>query len=89
MIATLDTASLTGSYDRERSRGDGFHGADEGRHQETKWKGSKAKELGIDFKLCYTDEDGRRNAVCVILNDEMNRGVLAVERMSGRIRMKV
>ena len=57
---------MTGSYDRERSSGGGFHGADEGHHQETKWKGSKAKELGIDFKLFYTGADGRRNEVLVL-----------------------
>ena len=89
MIATLYMAILTGSDDRERSRGSRFHGADEGHHQETKWKGSKAKELGHSLKIFYTGSDGRRNGVCVILNDEMNRGVLAVERMSDRIWIKV
>ena len=72
MIATLNTAILTGSDDRGRTRGGGFHGADEGHHQETKWKGSKAKGLGIDFKIFYTGPDGRSDEVGVILNDEMN-----------------
>ena len=72
MIATLYTAILTESDDRERSRGGGFHGADEGHHQETNWQGSKAKELGHSLKLFYTGSDGRRNEVCVILNDEIN-----------------
>ena len=82
MIATLYMAILTGSDDRERSRGSGFHGADAGHNQETKWKGSKAKYQGNSIKIFYTGSDGRRNEGFVILNDEMNRGVLAVERMS-------
>ena len=31
--------------------------------QETKWKGSKARELGNGFKLFYIGEDRRRNGV--------------------------
>ena len=81
------TAILTESDDRERSRGGGFH------HQETEWKGSKAKELENSLKIFDTGSDGRRNEVCVILNDEINidplYGELAVERMSDRIWMKV
>ena len=53
--------------------------------QETKWKGSKAKELGNGFKLFYIGEDGRRNGVSIILNDEIKRGVLSVKRRSDRI----
>ena len=49
------------------------------RVKETKWKGIKATELGNGFKLFYTGADGRRNEVAVILNDEMNRGVVTVE----------
>ena len=32
MISTLNTSSLNGSNERERSSGGGFHGADEGHH---------------------------------------------------------
>ena len=39
--------------------------------QETKWKGSKARELGNGFKLFYIGEDGRKNGVGIILNDVM------------------
>ena len=53
--------------------------------QETKWKGSKAKELGNGFKLFYIGEDGRKNGVGIILNDEIKRGVLSVKRRSDRI----
>ena len=58
--------------------------------EETKWKGSKARELGNGFKLFYIGEDGRRNGVGIILNDEMKKGVLSVKRRSDRtIWMKV
>ena len=43
--------------------------------QETKWKGSKAGELGNGFKLFCIGEEGRRNGVGIILNEEMKRGV--------------
>ena len=46
---------------------------------------SKAKELGNGFKLFYIGEDGRRNGVGIILNDEIKRGVLSVKRRSDRI----
>ena len=63
-----------GKHDRQRTRGHGFDGAQEG--EETKGKGSKAKELGNGFKLLYIGEDGRRTC---------EEGVLAVNRRSVRI----
>ena len=53
--------------------------------QETKLKGSKAKELGNGFKLFYIGEDGTINGVGIILNYEMKRGVLSVKRRSDGI----
>ena len=53
--------------------------------QETKWKESKARELGSGFKLFYIGEDGRRNGVGIILNENIKRGVLSVKRRSDRI----
>ena len=35
--------------------------------QETKWKGSKARDIGCGYKLFYHGVDGRRNGVEVIL----------------------
>ena len=52
---------------------------------ETKWKGSKTREIGNGVQLFYIDEDGRRNGVGIILNDEMKKGVLSVKRRSDRI----
>ena len=47
-------------------------------------EGSKTRELGNGFKLFYIGEDGRRNGVDIILNDEMKKGVLSVKRRSDR-----
>ena len=61
-----------GKRDRQRTRGHGFYEAEEDQHlcvQETKWKGSKARELENGFKLFYIGEDGRRNGVGIILNE--------------------
>ena len=61
-IATLNVGSMTG-------RGQEVMDFMERRKinimciQETKWKGSKARELGNGFKLFYIGEDGRRNGV--------------------------
>ena len=46
--------------------------------QETKRKGSKARELGIGFKLFCIGEEGRRDGVGIVLNEEMKKGVLSV-----------
>ena len=43
-------------------------------------EGSKARELGNGFKLFYIGEDGRKNGVDIILNDEMKK----VKRRSDR-----
>ena len=53
--------------------------------QETKWKGSKAKNLGGGFKLFYHGQDGRRNGIGVIMKDEYAKRVLGVERVSDRV----
>ena len=81
MIATLNVDSMTG-------RGHEVVDFMERRKvnimcvQETKWKGSKAKELVNGFKLLYIGEDGRRNGVRIIVNDKTKRGVLSVKRRS-------
>ena len=96
----MNSACLTGSDDRERSSGGGFHGADEGHHHArpidevegqqyqtaTGYRYMKWLQYNIIF---YTGADGRRNEVGGILNDEMKRRMLAVERLSDRIWIKV
>ena len=53
--------------------------------QETKWKGSKAKEIGAGYKLYYHGEDSKRNGIGIVLCEELNEGVLAVTRPCDRV----
>ena len=58
--------------------------------QETKWKGSKAREIGAGYKLYYHGEDGTKNGVGIVLSEDMRDRVLAVERTCDRVmRMKL
>ena len=43
--------------------------------QETRWKGSKAKNIGGGFKLFYYSADSRRNGVGVIMKEEFAKSV--------------
>ncbi|KAI5609143.1 hypothetical protein C0J50_6145, partial [Silurus asotus] len=47
--------------------------------QETKWKGSKARNIGGGFKLFYYGVDGKRNGVGVILKEEYSKSVVEVK----------
>ena len=39
--------------------------------QDTKWKGSKAREIGAGCKLDYHGEDSKRNGIGVVFCEEM------------------
>ena len=49
--------------------------------QETRWKGSKARNIGDGCKIFYHGEDGRRNGVGVILKEDYIGRVLHVDRI--------
>ncbi|XP_063593837.1 uncharacterized protein LOC134770827 [Penaeus indicus] len=51
----------------------------------TRWKGSKARELGAGYKLFYHGEVSGRNGVGVVVKEKHINGVLEVHRMSDRI----
>ncbi|KAI5611221.1 hypothetical protein C0J50_9252 [Silurus asotus] len=53
--------------------------------QETKWKGSKARDIEGGFKLSYHSVDGKRNGVGVILKEEYSKSVVEVKRVSKRV----
>ena len=58
--------------------------------QETKWKGSKAREIGAGYKLYYQGEDGTKNGVGIVLSEDVRDRVLAMERTCDRVmRMKL
>ncbi|KAI5106426.1 hypothetical protein C0J45_4123 [Silurus meridionalis] len=52
---------------------------------ETKWKGSKARNIGGGFKLFYHGVDGKRNGVGVILMEKYSKSVVEVKRVSDRV----
>ncbi|XP_052738878.1 craniofacial development protein 2-like, partial [Bicyclus anynana] len=53
--------------------------------QETRWKGSKAREIGMGFKFFYCGSDGKRNGVGVVLDNELKKCVTDVNRVNDRI----
>ncbi|XP_037792856.1 craniofacial development protein 2-like [Penaeus monodon] len=53
--------------------------------QETKWKGEKAKEIGNGYKLFYYSTNNRRNGVGILLDPEMKKNELEVNRKSDRL----
>ena len=53
--------------------------------QETKWKGSKARNIGGGCKLFYNEADGRKNGTGIVVREELAEGVLEVKRVSDRL----
>ena len=53
--------------------------------QETKWKGSKARNIGGGCKIFYKGADGRKNGIGIVLREEMAESVLEVKRVSDRL----
>ena len=53
--------------------------------QETKWKGSKARNIGGGCKLFYNGADGRRNGIGIVVREELAESVLEMKRVSDRL----
>ena len=53
--------------------------------QETKWKGSKARNIGGRCKIFYNGADGRKNGIRIVLRQELAESVLEVEKVSDRL----
>ena len=53
--------------------------------QETKWKGSKARNIGGGCKIFYSGADGRKNGIRIVLKEELAESVLEVKRVSDRL----
>ena len=47
--------------------------------QETKWKESKARNIGGGCKLFYNGADGRRNGIGIVVWEELAESVLEVK----------
>ena len=53
--------------------------------QETKWKGSKARNIGGGCKIFYKGADGRKNGIGIVLKEELAESVVEVKRVSDRL----
>ena len=53
--------------------------------QETKWKGSKARNIEGECKLFYNGADKRKNRIGIVVREELAESVLEVKRVSGRL----
>ena len=53
--------------------------------QETKWKGDRAGNMAKEYKMLHAGGDGRSNGVGIIVNVEISKEVVRVERWQGRI----
>ena len=53
--------------------------------QETKWKGSKARNIGGGCKIFYNRADGRKNGIGIVLRKELAESVLKMKRVSDRL----
>ena len=53
--------------------------------QKTKWKRSKARNIGVGCKLFYNGADGRRNGIGIVVSKELVESVLEVKRVSDKL----
>ena len=53
--------------------------------QKTKWKGDMARKMAEGYTMLHAGGDGRSNGVGIIVNVEISREVVRVERWQGRI----
>ena len=51
----------------------------------TKWKGSKARNIGGGCKLFYNGADGRKNRIGIVVREELVESALKVKRVSDRL----
>ena len=83
-VSTLNIGTMTG---RERELADMMErrNVDILCLQETKWKGSKARNIGSGCKIFYNGADGRKNGIGILLREELAESVLEVKRVSNRL----
>ena len=83
-MGTLNIGTMTG---RERELADMMErrNVDILCLQETKWKGSKARNIGGGYKISYNGADGRKNGIGIVVREELAESVLEVKRVSDRL----
>lgn len=53
--------------------------------QETKWSGSKARDIGDGYKLYYNGRTNTRNGVAIAVNEKLQDHVVEAQRISDRL----
>ncbi|XP_063389078.1 uncharacterized protein LOC134674852 [Cydia fagiglandana] len=53
--------------------------------QETKWKGSKSRDIGHGYQLVYHGTETKRNGVAVALDQDLKQRIINIERKSDRL----
>ena len=53
--------------------------------QETKWKKSKARNIGGGCKLFYNGADERRNGIVIVVREELVTRIVKMKRVSNRL----
>ncbi|XP_059389804.1 craniofacial development protein 2-like [Carassius carassius] len=83
-LATLNIGTLTG---RSRELADTLktRRIDIACIQETKWKGSKARDIGEGYKLIYDGVTSSRNGVGVVVCQQLRDSIVEVENISDRL----
>ena len=83
-VGTLNIGTMTG---RGRKLADMMvqRNVDILRLQETKWKGSKARNIEGGCKIFYNGADGRKNGIGIVVRKDLDESVLEGKRVSGRL----
>ncbi|XP_048007662.1 craniofacial development protein 2-like [Leguminivora glycinivorella] len=53
--------------------------------RETKWKGSKSKDIGNDYQVIYHGTDNKRNGVAIVLDNNFKARIINITRKSDRL----
>ena len=53
--------------------------------KETKWKGSKARNIAGGCKLFYNGANGRRNGIKIVVRENLAKSVLEIKKVSDRL----
>ena len=77
-VGTLNIGTVTG---RKAGRCDGVKEC----RQETKWKQSKARNIGDGCKLFYNGADGRRNGIGIVVREKPAKSVQEVKKVSDKL----
>ena len=75
-----DGGKGVGSFGNDGETGDGSTCV-----QETKWKGDRARKMAEGYKMLHAGGVGRSNGVGLIVNVEISKEVVRMERWQGRI----